>query len=101
MATRKAKTNGQWLKDSIAALEKKRDESPVVAERWYVTEAWNSSEDDLGAYVSGGQRRVSDVYDNQDDALAWIEEHDPAPGTQFKIIHQNKRVITREEWVSW
>lgn len=94
-----------WLKQSQEAFEAKKASTPIVATRWYVAEhtpAYRSGDEYSDFWVDAKTTKVSVWFETEAEAVEWADKHLPDNSNgKLLVKHQNRRVITTEEWVNW
>lgn len=104
MAKPKNDPTTEWFRSTVDRMEKRKAESPVVDERWWVVDYYpivRYSDEYENGWTQAKEEIASPYFNSLEDAEKFIEEHLPESGAELKIRHQNKRRITKEEWVNW
>lgn len=102
MAKPKKDAGPNWLEKGLVRHEQRKINNPVIAERWWVIDYWPPIQywhDEQER--SARSRMASKYFETRAEAEEFVNTHDPEPDAQLIIKHQNKRVITTEEWVNW
>lgn len=105
MANPKEVNQENWMKELREREEKRRVDNPVIDERWWVVDYWPeerySDEYSDSNWREAREKVASGYFKSRDEAVEFIENHNPEPRAMLLIRHQNKRRITKEEWVNW
>ena len=97
----KPKNEPSLLEFMRAQNEKFERESPVLATRWYVIEHTPARREHDGydhIWTRDSNVVVSPYFENEEEAVAWMEAHVADEGKELKIKHQNLREFRYRQW---
>lgn len=98
MVSKKTASNPNWITDELDRIREYY--GPVLKERFYVIEhtpAYNTG----GYYdqnIPAKNRMVSPYFDTEDEAKAWMDEHEPDKG---KFLHIWKDQLFERKIREW
>lgn len=104
MAKPKEDPAAEGLRALMERHEQAKRDNPVVDERWWVVDYWPSistSDEYSDFWTEPREVFAGGYFKTLAEAEKFVESHAPEKGATLMVRHENKRRITKEEWVKW
>jgi hypothetical protein len=96
------KRNNKSILEEIRAQAREfQQTSPVLATRWFVIEHTPARRYHDGYDYTWGREsniKVSPYFDTEEEAIAWMNEHEPDEGSTLRVKLQNLREYKHKRW---